>query len=165
MPPTSLSQTPFFQHLLSSLPSLRGQIKDAVTASMKQWLLEIRNISAQVGELALEAMEARTRKWRSRREKDPFLRMSRVGSAVEMVTYERIECGSSRSRVLLALWAEIRIPDNVLDNENLQVDFRPLYQCIHIYAALDSLDELRKSYQADRKVLHHCQVHHPVFLT
>jgi methionine salvage enolase-phosphatase E1 len=92
MPPTSLSQTPFFQHLLSSLPSVRGQIKDAVTASMKQWLLEIRNISAQVGKLALESMEARTRRWRARREKDPMLRLSRVGSAVEMVTYEKTEC-------------------------------------------------------------------------
>lgn len=92
MPPTSLSQTPFFQHLLSSLPSVRGQIKDAVTASMKQWLLEIRNVSAQVGKLALDSMEARTRRWRARRDKDPMLRLSRVGSAVEMVTYEKTEC-------------------------------------------------------------------------
>jgi exocyst complex component 6 len=36
--------------------------------------------------------------------------------------------------------------------ETLKVDFKPLYQSIHIYTALDSLDELRKSYQADRKV-------------
>jgi len=134
MPPTSLSQTPFFQHLLSSLPSMRGQIKDAVTASMKQWLLEIRNVSTQVGKLALESMEARTRRWRARKEKDPMLRLSRVGSAVEMVTYEKTEY-------------------NVLDNDKLEVDFQPLYQCIHIYTTLDSLDELRRSYQADRKVL------------
>ncbi|KZT13017.1 rsec15 [Laetiporus sulphureus 93-53] len=132
MPPTSLSQTPLFQHLLSSLPSLRGQIKDAVTASMKQWLLDIRNVSAQVGQLALDAMEHRIRKWRSRREKDPLLKLSRVGSAVEIVTNEKIEY-------------------NVLDNEQLHVDFKPLYECIHIYTALDSLDEIRKSYQADRK--------------
>ena len=92
MPPTSLSQTPFFQYLLSSLPSLRSQIKDAVTASMKQWLLEIRNISTEVGRLASEAMEARTRRWRVRREKDPLLRSNRVGSAVELVTYEKTEC-------------------------------------------------------------------------
>src|SRR5262245_44313565 len=92
MPSTSLSQTPFFQHLLSSIPSLRGQIKDAVTASMKQWLLEIRNVSGRVGELALEAMETRTRRWRTRRDKDPLLKLSRVGSAVEMVTYEKTEC-------------------------------------------------------------------------
>ncbi|THH31298.1 hypothetical protein EUX98_g2874 [Antrodiella citrinella] len=132
MPPTSLSQTPLFQHLLSSLPSLRGQIKDAVTASVKHWLLDIRNVSSQVGLLALEAMETRTRRWRSRREKDPLLKQSRVGSAVEVMTYEKTEF-------------------NVLDNERLTVDFTPLYQCVHIYSALDALDDIRRSYQADRK--------------
>ncbi len=74
MPQSSLSQTPLFQHILLSLPSLRGQIKDAVTAS--------------TGKLALEAMESRTRRWRSRREKDLMIRLSRVGSAVETVSYE-----------------------------------------------------------------------------
>ncbi|KAL0067603.1 Rab GTPase-binding exocyst subunit S15 [Marasmius tenuissimus] len=132
LPQTSLSQTPFYQHLLSSLPSLRTQIKNAVTAEMKQWLLEIRNNSGNVGQLSLEAMDARTRRWRARREKDPLLRMSRVGSAVELVTYEKTEF-------------------NVLDNDQLRIDFKPLYQCIHIYTALESLAELQKSYQADRK--------------
>ncbi|EPT03610.1 exocyst complex component sec15 subunit [Fomitopsis schrenkii] len=132
MPTTSLSQTPLFQHLLSSLPSLRGQIKDAVSASMKQWLLDIRNVSAQVGQLALDAMDHRVRKWRARREKDSLLKLSSVGSAVEIATNEKTEF-------------------DVLDNEQLHVDFKPLYECIHIYSALDSLDEIRKSYQADRK--------------
>ncbi|KAH9985200.1 exocyst complex component sec15 subunit [Russula compacta] len=130
MPQSSLSQTPLFQHILMSLPSLRGQIKDSVTASTKQWLLEIRNLTGEVGKLALEAMENRTMRWRSRREKDPMLRSSLVGSAVETVSYETTD-------------------DMVL--ETLKVDFKPLYQSIHIYTALDSLDELRKSYQADRK--------------
>ena len=149
MPPTSLSQTPLFQHLLSSLPSLRGQIKDAVTASLKQWLLDIRNVSAQVGQLALEAMDSRTRKWRSRREKDPMLKLSRVGSAVETMTYERTERELNGIRYLTTADG---FSDNVLNNEHLTVDFTPLYQCIHIYTALDALDEIRKSYQADRKV-------------
>ncbi|KAF8842725.1 exocyst complex subunit Sec15-like protein [Paxillus ammoniavirescens] len=132
MPLTSLSQTPLYQHLLSSLPSLRVQLQSAVTASMKQWLLEIRNVTGTVGKAAMEAMDARSRKWRSRREKDPMLRLSRVGSAVEMVAYERTDV-------------------NVLDNDKIRVDFQPLYQCIHIYMSLDSLDDLRTSYQADRK--------------
>ena len=59
---------------------------------MKQWLLEIRNVSAEVGKLAMEATEARTRRWRTRREKDPLLRSSRVGSAVETITYEKTDC-------------------------------------------------------------------------
>ncbi|KAH0839949.1 exocyst complex subunit Sec15-like-domain-containing protein [Lanmaoa asiatica] len=91
MPLTSLSQTPLYQHILSSLPSLRVQVQNAVTASMKQWLLEIRNVTATVGKSAMESMDARTRKWRARREKDPMLRSSRVGSAVEKVTYERTD--------------------------------------------------------------------------
>ncbi|KIJ56882.1 hypothetical protein M422DRAFT_218657 [Sphaerobolus stellatus SS14] len=132
LPQSSLSQTPFFTHILSSLPSLRTQIKEAVTASKSTWLLEIRNISGEVGRLALEAMDTRTRKWRSRREKEPLLRLSRVGSSVEMVTNEKIEY-------------------DVLENEHLRVDFKPLYQSIHIYTALDSLEELQRSYQADRK--------------
>ena len=59
---------------------------------MKQWLLEIRNISTEVGRLAVEGMEYRTRRWRSRREKDILLRNNRIGSAVELITYEKIEC-------------------------------------------------------------------------
>ncbi|KAI0677043.1 rsec15 [Trametes maxima] len=145
MPPTSLSTTPLFQHLLSSLPSLRGQIKDAVTASMKQWLLDIRNVSAQIGQLALEAMDLRTRRWRSRRDKDPMLKSSRVGSAVEAITYEKTEY-------------------NVLDNDQLKVDFKPLYECIHIYTALDSLDEIRRSYQADRKAQSDLIIPEPLLL-
>ncbi|KAI6135011.1 rsec15 [Pisolithus croceorrhizus] len=131
-PLNALSHTPLYQHILSSLPSLRTQVQDAVTASMKQWLLEIRNITGTVGKAAIEAMDARTRKWRTRREKDPMLRLSRVGSAVEMVTNERSDV-------------------NVMCCDTVKVDFQPLYQCIHIYASLESLDELRSSYQADRK--------------
>ncbi len=62
-----------------------------MNASKKQWLLDIRNVSALVGQLALEAMDARTRKWRARRDKDPVLKLSRVGSAVETMTYEKTE--------------------------------------------------------------------------
>lgn len=41
---------------------------------------------------------------------------------------------------------------NALDNEQIKIDFRPLYQCIHIYEALDAKTELQRNYQDDRKV-------------
>lgn len=47
---------------------------------------------------------------------------------------------------------------NVLNNDKLQVDFKPLFECIHIYTSLDSLNELQKSYQADRKVRPICYI-------
>lgn len=59
------------------------------------------------------------------------------------------------SFLLSHLHADMSI-DNVLDNDQLHVDFKPLYECIHIYSALDSLDEIRRSYQADRKVCLDC---------
>jgi hypothetical protein len=41
---------------------------------------------------------------------------------------------------------------DALDNDDVHIDFRPLYQCIHIYEALDCKSELQRSYQEDRKV-------------
>jgi hypothetical protein len=91
MPVTALSQTPLFQHLLSSLPSLRAQIKDAVAANMRGWLLEMREVSGSVGATATEAHYARVRKWRQRMDRDTLLRPSRVGGAVELALWEKHE--------------------------------------------------------------------------
>jgi hypothetical protein len=57
----------------------------------KQWLWDTRNISGQVGKLAIEAMDTRTRRWRSRRERDPMIKHSKVGNAVELVAYKKTE--------------------------------------------------------------------------
>jgi hypothetical protein len=92
LPPPSISQTPFYAHILSSLPSLRLSIKDAVTASMKTWLFDVRESGAKVGKLALEQMGTRIKKWRMRREKEGGVRLARVGGALEMVHNERVEC-------------------------------------------------------------------------
>ena len=52
----------------------------------------------------------------------------------------------------LSPFFQLFIVVNVLDNDKLHVDFKPLFECIHIYTALKSLDELKRSYQGDRKV-------------
>jgi hypothetical protein len=41
---------------------------------------------------------------------------------------------------------------DALDNDETKIDFKPLYQCIHIYDALECKPELQRSYQQDRKV-------------
>ncbi|EIW70745.1 hypothetical protein M231_02602 [Tremella mesenterica] len=130
--PPSISDTPFYAHILSSLPSLRLSIKDAVTASAKTWLFEVRESGAKVGRLALDQMSARIKKWRAKREKEGGVKLARVGGALELVHDERIEF-------------------DALDNDEIHIDFKPLYQCIHIYEALDCKPELQRSYQDDRK--------------
>ncbi|WVO22126.1 uncharacterized protein IAS62_003451 [Cryptococcus decagattii] len=122
LPPPSISQTPFYAHILSSLPSLRLSIKDAVTASTKTWLFDVRESCAKVGKLALAQMAMRTKKWRMKREKEGGVRLARVGGPLELVYNERVE-----------------------------LDFKPLYHCIYIYEALGQKPELQRSYQEDRK--------------
>lgn len=92
LPPPSISGTPFYAHILSSLPSLRLSIKDAVTASTKSWLFDVRESGAAVGRLALEQMSGRIKKWKARREKEGGVRLARVGGALELVNNERVEC-------------------------------------------------------------------------
>ncbi|KAL0250527.1 hypothetical protein I308_102705 [Cryptococcus tetragattii IND107] len=129
LPPPSISQTPFYAHILSSLPSLRLSIKDAVTASTKTWLFDVRESCATVGKLALEQMAMRTKKWRMKREKEGGVRLARVGGPLELL-------------ILLV---------DALDNDEIKVDFKPLYHCIYIYEALGQKPELQRSYQEDRK--------------
>ena len=84
---------------MSSLPSLRTSIKDAVTASTKSWLFDAREVGAQVGKLALDHMSARIKKWKGKREREGGIRLARVGGALELVHNERSDCES-------VLWAE-----------------------------------------------------------
>ncbi|KAH7343400.1 exocyst complex component, sec15 subunit [Rhizoctonia solani] len=131
LPFSSISQTPFLDHILASLPSLRAQIKGAVTSEHNSWLLTVREVTGEVGELALAAVEERARRWRTRREREGLSYTNRVGCAVELVTNEKVEY-------------------DVLNNDRIVVDFKPLYQSIHIHTALDALDEFQRTYQADR---------------
>jgi hypothetical protein len=100
LPPSAISETPFHQHIVSSLPSLRAEIKSAVTESEKSWLFDVRQSGAMVGRLALDHMEARQRRWRTKKERERekegvaalTARSLRVGSAVELVNNEKVEC-------------------------------------------------------------------------
>lgn len=95
-------------------------------------------------------MGVRIKKWRMRREKEGGVRLARVGGALELVNNERVECESFSSHRVMLISAV-----DALDNEEINIDFRPLYQCIHIYEALDAKPELQRSYQEDRKASSH----------
>ncbi|GAK67112.1 Rsec15 [Moesziomyces antarcticus] len=122
----------FAKHMMDSIPQMRNQVKAAVTREMKEWLFEAREKSRTVGKLALEAIETRQKRWRVKAQRDPLLRLAKLNSAIELVANERTE-------------------HNFVDNDTVSIDFRPLYQCIHIYDALDLREELQTSYQEDRR--------------
>lgn len=78
-----------------------------------------------------------------------MFKSSRVGSAVELVTHDKIE--SEEDLVLASMGALTGfLSDNLLSNDQVNINFEPLYQAILIYTTLSILPELQTSYQTDR---------------
>ncbi|KAM0750440.1 exocyst complex subunit Sec15-like protein [Meredithblackwellia eburnea MCA 4105] len=123
---------PFASLMLSSIPSSRNSIRESVTRSLKAWMYEAREASQAVGRGALEAMEARGRRWAARKRREGSVGLSKINGPIELGVSERHEY-------------------NVLDNDQVKIDFKPLYLCIHIYDTLDAREELQQSYQEDRR--------------
>lgn len=122
----------FAQRLRDNIPDIRERIQREVIKQLKGWMFDVRAKSGAIGRVALETMEARQQRWRSRSQKDPMLRMSSINSPIEQVMNEKIDV-------------------NFLENEYVQIDFEPLYQCIHIYEVLHQRERLQANYKEDRK--------------
>lgn len=120
------------QRMLDSIPDTRERVRLEVTKQMKGWLYEVREKGGAVGRIALNTMDMRQQRWRQRSQRDPMLSLSKVNSPIEQVVNERFEV-------------------NYLDNAEVKIDFRPLYQSIHIYEVLDQRARLQENYQDDRK--------------
>merc|ERR1719487_1602173 len=77
-------------------------------------------------------MEQRGRRWASKKRKEVNLALAKVNGPIELGMSERHEY-------------------NVLDNDAVTIDFKPLYTCIHIHDTLDAREELQLRYQDDRR--------------
>lgn len=99
---------------------------------LNTWLFRIRETSQFLGEVAFYHTELRRTRQRKRVEEDGFMGNFKLNSAIELVSDEAEEF-------------------DVLDNEELQVDFTPLFECLHICEALGQRDKFRSEYSATRR--------------
>jgi len=107
-------------------------ISEAVMNDLNTWLFRIRETSQFLGEVAFYHTEMRRQRQRERVETDDFLGRFKLNSAIELVFDENEEF-------------------DVLDNEELQVDFTPLFECLHIHDALGQSEKFRLEYAATRR--------------
>ncbi|CUS10658.1 unnamed protein product [Tuber aestivum] len=114
-----------------SVPAMQGMVKEAVMTDLNSWLYRIRRSSVLLGQVAFDQTELRRRRQKERIEKSPYLRSFKLNSAIELVLDEREEF-------------------DVLDNENVNIDFTPLFECLHIHEALGERDEFRVTYASVR---------------
>ncbi|RFN45108.1 hypothetical protein FIE12Z_10633 [Fusarium flagelliforme] len=115
-----------------SIPASQKAISEAVMTDLNTWLFRIRETSQFLGEVAFYHTEMRRTRQKKRVEDDPFLANFKLNSAIELVSDENEDF-------------------DVLNNEELQVDFFPLLEALHIHEALGQLDKFRSEYGATRR--------------
>ena len=115
-----------------SVPATKKMIADAVMTDLNTWLFRIRETSQFLGEVAFYHTEQRRTRQKERAEKLAYLSSFKLNSAIELASDENIEF-------------------DTLDNEDVQVEFTPLFECMHIHNALGQTDKFRADYAATRR--------------
>jgi exocyst complex component 6 len=115
-----------------SVPATKKLIADAVMSDLNTWLFRIRETSQFLGELAFYSVEQRRHRHKERSEKFEYLANFKLNSAIELVSDENFEF-------------------DILDNDDVQVDFTPLFECLHIHNALGQTESFRAEYAATRR--------------
>ncbi|GLI82037.1 Rab GTPase-binding exocyst subunit S15 [Penicillium ochrochloron] len=115
-----------------SVPATQRAIAEAVMSDLNTWLYRIREMSPFLGELALFHTDQRKSRLKQRAEKIPYLENFNLNSAIELVADEDEEY-------------------DLLQNEDLQVPFAPLFECLHIHQSLGQMDKFRIEYANTRR--------------
>ncbi|KAK2734018.1 hypothetical protein FQN57_001887 [Myotisia sp. PD_48] len=115
-----------------SVPMTQRAIADAVMADLNTWLYRIREMSQYLGELSLYHTDLRKNRFKNRAEQLPYLSHFKLNSAIELVSDEQEEF-------------------DLLQNDDLQVDFTPLLECLHIHQSLGQMDKFRSEYATTRR--------------
>ncbi|EIE89524.1 hypothetical protein RO3G_14235 [Rhizopus delemar RA 99-880] len=88
------TQYTFAKMLAQGVPVMQNNIKSTVTVELKEWLARVREISREIGQLAMQRMQERQDRWRSKTTENPKLKNlqhHQVNSAIEMVVNEGLE--------------------------------------------------------------------------
>ena len=115
-----------------SVPTTQKMIADAVMTDLNTWLFRIRETSQFLGEVAFYHTEQRRTRQKEGLEAMTSSSNFKLNSAIELVSNEDEEF-------------------DILNNEDVQVDFTPLFECLHIHNALDQRERFRAEYAATRR--------------
>ncbi|KAA8643175.1 Rab GTPase-binding exocyst subunit SEC15 [Aspergillus tanneri] len=127
-----VSQYKIADMIQRSVPYTQKAIAEAVMSDLNTWLYRIREMSQYLGEIALYHTDLRKTRQKERVDQTPYLGHFKLNSAIELVSDEHEEY-------------------DLLHNEELQVDFTPLFECLHIHDSLGQMDKFRIEYANTRR--------------
>ncbi|KAL1979530.1 hypothetical protein VTN96DRAFT_5592 [Rasamsonia emersonii] len=127
-----ITQYKIAEMIQRSVPATQRAIAEAVMSDLNTWLYRIREMSQYLGEIALYHTDLRKTRLKEKAEKIPYLSQFKLNSAIELVSDEHEEY-------------------DLLQNDDLQVDFTPLFECLHIHQSLGQMDKFRAEYATTRR--------------
>ena len=116
----------------TSVPAMKKLVAENVMTDLNTWLFRIRETSQFLGEVAFFNTEQRRTRQKERIEGNEYLAKFKLNSAIELVSDENVEY-------------------DILDNEDVQVDFTPLFECMHIHDAVGQQEKFKADYAATRR--------------
>ena len=127
-----ITQYKLAEVIQSSVPATQRLIAEAVMTDLNTWLYWIRETSKFLGGVAFDHTQMKRSRQKARMEAISAPTSFRLNSAIELVSDESEEF-------------------DILDNEEVQVDFTPLLECVHIHNALGQTQNFRVKYAMTRK--------------
>ena len=115
-----------------SVPETQKKIANEVMKDLNTWLFRIREICQYLGELSFYHTDQRKQRQKERAEKMPYLSQFKLNSAIELVADESEEY-------------------DLFKNEDVEIDFSPLFEALHIHRSLDMMDKFKADYATNRK--------------
>lgn len=128
----SVTQYKLSELIQKSVPATQKAIAEAVMADLNTWLFRVREMSQYLGELSFYHTELRKQRLKKRAEKDPYLANFKLNSAIELVGDEHEEF-------------------DLLKSEDLEVDFSPLFEALHIHRSLGQMEKFKADYTNSRR--------------
>ncbi|KAJ3341439.1 hypothetical protein HDU93_004840 [Gonapodya sp. JEL0774] len=138
-----LANLSFVKYLEESIPILRERIREAVTKETKDWLVHVRELSRKVGRLAMEQTAYRQAR----------VHAAMTGGAAAQQGADGENQPPQRRKVSLSVELVLNEAneENLVDNTTVRIDFRPLYQGLHIHTTLGLRDQFKVQYESDRR--------------
>lgn len=127
-----ITQYKIAEMIQRSVPATQRAIAEAVMSDLNTWLYRIREMSQYLGEIALYHTDLRKTRRKERASVIPYLEHFKLNSAIELVSDEHEEY-------------------DLLQNDELQVDFTPLFECLHIHQSLGHMDKFKVEYASTRQ--------------
>ncbi|KAJ3188751.1 hypothetical protein HDU85_004465 [Gaertneriomyces sp. JEL0708] len=135
----NLRQYTFAKHMNEWIPLMQEKVREAVLSELRDWLVSIRENTRKIGDKALEHIARK-----QERAKNKSARAERGGLAI------------LESSVNIGLSLDVintdDEDDDLASNNDVKIDFKPLYQCLHIHEVLDKRNEFRARYEEQRKM-------------